>query len=45
VTHEHELADLADRRISLRDGRIVSDISARFADGATVRDAEVEATL
>jgi putative ABC transport system ATP-binding protein len=25
VTHEHELAALADRRISLRDGRVVSD--------------------
>jgi len=25
VTHDHELASLADRRISLRDGRVVSD--------------------
>jgi predicted ABC-type transport system involved in lysophospholipase L1 biosynthesis ATPase subunit len=25
VTHDHELAALADRRISLRDGRVVSD--------------------
>ena len=29
VTHDHELAALADRRISLRDGRVVSD---SFAD-------------
>jgi putative ABC transport system ATP-binding protein len=28
VTHEHELAALADRRISLRDGRVVSDSDA-----------------
>jgi putative ABC transport system ATP-binding protein len=27
VTHDHELAGLADRRISLRDGRVVSDSS------------------
>ncbi len=28
VTHEHELAESADRRISLRDGRVVSDSDA-----------------
>jgi putative ABC transport system ATP-binding protein len=28
VTHEHELSALADRRISLRDGRVVSDSDA-----------------
>ncbi len=28
VTHEHELAVLADRRISLRDGRVVGDSDA-----------------
>jgi len=28
VTHDHELAALADRRISLRDGRVVSDSDA-----------------
>ena len=28
VTHDHELAALADRRISLRDGRVVSDSSS-----------------
>jgi energy-coupling factor transporter ATP-binding protein EcfA2 len=25
ITHDHELAALADRRIALRDGRVVSD--------------------
>lgn len=29
VTHDHELASLADRRISLRDGRVVSDDEIR----------------
>jgi ABC-type lipoprotein export system ATPase subunit len=28
VTHEHELATPADRQISLRDGRVVSDSDA-----------------
>jgi putative ABC transport system ATP-binding protein len=27
ITHDHELAALADRRIALRDGRVVSDSS------------------
>lgn len=41
VTHDHELAALADRRISLRDGRVVSDSDA----GALSREAEtVEAS-
>jgi putative ABC transport system ATP-binding protein len=41
VTHDHELAALADRRISLRDGRVVSD---SYAD-ALSREAEtVEAS-
>ncbi|MBI1760456.1 MAG: ABC transporter ATP-binding protein [Acidobacteria bacterium] len=26
VTHDHQLADLADRKISLRDGRVVEDV-------------------
>ena len=41
VTHDHELAALADRRISLRDGRVVSDSYAE----ALSREAEtVEAS-
>jgi putative ABC transport system ATP-binding protein len=41
VTHDHELAALADRRISLRDGRVVSDSDA----DALSREAEtVEAS-
>ena len=37
VTHDHELAALADRRISLRDGRVVSDSdSAELAEEQTV---------
>jgi putative ABC transport system ATP-binding protein len=39
VTHDHELAALADRRISLRDGRVVSDSDA----GAQSREEETEA--
>jgi putative ABC transport system ATP-binding protein len=41
VTHDHELAALADRRISLRDGRVVND-----SDGAELEAEEqtVEAT-
>jgi putative ABC transport system ATP-binding protein len=29
VTHDHELASLADRRISLRDGRVIDDTGAQ----------------
>ena len=37
VTHDHELAALADRRISLRDGRVVSDsTSAELEEQQTV---------
>lgn len=37
VTHDHELAALADRRISLRDGRVVSDSdSAELEEQQTV---------
>lgn len=39
VTHDHELADLADRRISFRDGRIVSDSEAERAQLASQEDA------
>ncbi|HEX5708932.1 MAG TPA: ABC transporter ATP-binding protein [Pyrinomonadaceae bacterium] len=50
VTHDHELAARADRRISLRDGRVVSDTGAGEVAGAdaakSVRsdDEELEAT-
>jgi putative ABC transport system ATP-binding protein len=37
VTHEHDLSALADRRISLRDGRVVSDSDA---DISTASDSE-----
>ena len=43
VTHEHELAALADRRISLRDGRIVSD-SAQDTASAEEREEALETT-
>lgn len=43
VTHEHELAALADRRISLRDGRIVSD-SAQHTANAEEREEALETT-
>ena len=33
ITHDHELAALADRRIALRDGRVVSDSSSSSSDG------------
>ena len=40
VTHDHDLAAMADRRISLRDGRVVADSCAadfdREAEGAAV---------
>ena len=39
VTHDHELAALADRRISLRDGRVVTDSDA----GEPSREEETEA--
>ncbi len=39
VTHDHELADVADRRISFRDGRIVSDSEAESAQFAPQEDA------
>jgi putative ABC transport system ATP-binding protein len=43
VTHDHELAALADRRISLRDGRVVSD-SAAEALGAESKELETSHT-
>ncbi|HEY0099923.1 MAG TPA: ABC transporter ATP-binding protein [Pyrinomonadaceae bacterium] len=46
ITHDHELAALADRRIALRDGRVVSDSSSGLVGvdesnrtGGTERDA------
>ena len=39
ITHDHELAALADRRIALRDGRVVSDSGAQEpASGTTGAD-------
>src|SRR5262249_15815988 len=38
VTHDHELSALADRQISLRDGRVVAD-----SDAAELEDIQVEA--
>jgi putative ABC transport system ATP-binding protein len=46
VTHDHELAALADRRIALREGRVVSDsaaVDAQAADSLTA-DTTAEAT-
>jgi len=43
VTHDHELASLADRQIALREGRVSSD-SAAGAAGAAAADTEMEAT-
>jgi len=43
VTHDHELAADADRQISLRDGRVVSDSDQAEASART-RGSEVEAT-
>ena len=42
VTHDHELAARADRRISLRDGRVVADEAARAAGGAAAAGEELE---
>jgi putative ABC transport system ATP-binding protein len=42
VTHEQELAESADRRISLRDGRVVSDSDA--GEAALVIEGTVEAS-
>ena len=36
VTHDHELASRADRRISLRDGRVVADETSHSASEAEV---------
>ena len=41
VTHDHELAASADRRIALRDGRVVSD-EGNTADVVMTRDAAVD---
>lgn len=43
VTHEHELATPADRQISLRDGRVVSDSNA--TDSGTRRELGQEADV
>ena len=37
VTHEHELARRADRRISLRDGQVVGDEDLRGAEASDSR--------
>ncbi|HEV2880653.1 MAG TPA: ABC transporter ATP-binding protein [Pyrinomonadaceae bacterium] len=42
ITHDHELAALADRRIALRDGRVVSD-SSSSSNNATGKVATGEA--
>jgi putative ABC transport system ATP-binding protein len=44
VTHDHELASLADRRIALRDGRVATDSDAALhAEVRAEVDAEIEA--
>ena len=43
VTHDHELAALADRQIALREGRVSSDSHAATVD-APAADTEMEAT-
>src|SRR5436853_4890346 len=40
VTHEHELAARADRRIHLRDGRVVADETSRPAESGATAAAE-----
>jgi putative ABC transport system ATP-binding protein len=42
VTHDHELAAMADRRISLRDGRVVSD---SYSDAASREEETEEETM
>ena len=42
VTHDHELAALADRRISLRDGRVVSD---SYSDAPSREEETEEETM
>ncbi|HYN85863.1 MAG TPA: ABC transporter ATP-binding protein [Pyrinomonadaceae bacterium] len=42
VTHDHELAARADRRISLRDGRVVSDTAAQDGAGAKADEGVAE---
>ncbi len=44
VTHDHELAALADRRISLRDGRVVDDSDMRRKAETESREELLEAT-
>jgi putative ABC transport system ATP-binding protein len=43
VTHDHELAARADRRVSLRGGRVASDDLLRPAGGEKLSDEELEA--
>jgi putative ABC transport system ATP-binding protein len=42
VTHDHELAARADRRVSLRDGRVVSDEMLREAETSGAASEELE---
>ena len=42
VTHDHELAARADRRIALRDGRVVSDEMLREAETSDAASEELE---
>ncbi|HVF44283.1 MAG TPA: ABC transporter ATP-binding protein [Pyrinomonadaceae bacterium] len=42
VTHDHELAARADRRVSLRDGRVVSDETLREAEAGDAAPEELE---
>jgi putative ABC transport system ATP-binding protein len=44
ITHDHELAALADRRIALRDGRVVSDSSNGNGAGETRETRETSET-